>query len=66
MKNTSEEICAQLGIDEKDIKWDAIFEKDETIAGNTVTKGRILFPRLEIDKEVLELEEANNKYMQLL
>lgn len=66
MKNTSEEICKQLGIDKKDIKWDAVFEKDETIAGNTVTKGKILFPRLEIDKEVLELEEANNKYMQLL
>lgn len=66
MKNTSEEICRQLGIGEENIQWEKTFKRDETLVGNIVTKGKILFPRLEIDKELLELEKANDKYVETI
>ena len=60
MENTSIEIRRQLGITEKAL-W-----KDSKVwallsAGTKVEKGDIIFPRLDIKKELEKLEQANQK-----
>lgn len=63
MENTSTEIRRQLGITEEAIWDDAKLWNHEmsNIAGRKVNKGAVIFPRLEIEKELIRLNEANQK-----
>jgi len=54
MHSTTEEIRRQLGIDGV-VKWEDAFVFD-MINGNKVCRGDALFPRLDIEKELKELE----------
>ena len=63
MDKTSDEIRKQLGIEAQvnwnDAKtWNSI---DVNIAGNKVVKAGIIFPRLDVEKEIVRLNEANQK-----
>ena len=61
MGKTSIEIRQQLGI-KAQANWEdtKIWNSEEdSIAGNRVEKGNIIFPRLEIEKELDILEKAN-------
>jgi methionyl-tRNA synthetase len=55
MHNTSEEIRRQLGLEDIEALWDDA-KRFGSIGQTTVTKGRALFPRIEIEKELAELE----------
>ena len=64
MENTSVEIRKQLGIKEDAVWMGAKFwnlDLDINISGNKVQKGDIIFPRLDIEKELVRLNEANQK-----
>ena len=64
MENTSAEIRKQLGIKEDAVWMGAKFwnlDLDINISGNKVQKGDIIFPRLDIEKELVRLNEANQK-----
>ncbi len=56
MPNTTPEIRKQLGVSEE-FAWDecAVFGKEATY---TVCKGGIIFPRIDLEKELAELEAA--------
>lgn len=56
MPNTTPEIRKQLGISEE-LEWSesAVFGKEATY---TVCKGAIIFPRIDLEKELAELEAA--------
>lgn len=67
MEKTSVEIRKQLGITNEAVwedakTWNA---PENNIAGNNVEKGDIIFPRLEIEKELVRLNEANQKLIDL-
>ncbi len=63
MERTSKEILKQIG-QEEDICWEdsAIWGKIEP--GTKVERGKVLFPRLDIDKELERLEKANQKLIE--
>ncbi|MDD2447438.1 MAG: methionine--tRNA ligase [Tissierellia bacterium] len=66
MGETSGKIRNQLGI-KAEANWEDTKvwnSKDSNIAGNKVEKGEIIFPRLDIEKELIQLEEANQKLIQ--
>ena len=54
MHSTSKEIRKQLGMSVLEAVWEEAFTFD-AIGGAHVQKGRVLFPRLDIDKELEEL-----------
>ena len=54
MHSTSKEIRKQLGMSVLEAAWEEAFTFD-AIGGAHVQKGRVLFPRLDIDKELEEL-----------
>ena len=61
MDKTSDEIRKQLGI-ETEVNWDNAKEwnsQETSIVGNKVVKAGIIFPRLDIEKELVKLNEAN-------
>ena len=60
MEKSSIEILTQLGLDE-DIKWEDSKTWGKIELDTRVKKGEILFPRLEIKKELERLGEANQK-----
>ncbi|AKL93601.1 methionyl-tRNA synthetase MetG [Clostridium aceticum] len=63
MEATTTKIWTQLGIDkEQCTSWEdaAVFGKIPV--GTQVQRGEILFPRLEVEKEVEELEKINQAY----
>jgi methionyl-tRNA synthetase len=62
MHTTSEEMRRQLGIFDEPIVWEDAFEFGKTGTPH-VTKGRPLFPRLDIEKELAELEAAKQAQM---
>ena len=53
--NTSEKIRVQLGISDEAVEW-ADTEKFDLMQGKHVVKGEAIFPRLDIEKELAELE----------
>lgn len=58
MESTTIKIWTQLGIDEgQGTTWEDIFEFGKTPTGTKVRKGKVLFPRLDVDKEIEVLEE---------
>ena len=64
MERTSNEIRSQLGI-EGEAKWEYAKEwKAEDLVGLKVSKAKIIFPRLEIDKELEKLNKANDQLTQ--
>lgn len=58
MHTTSKEIRKQLGIWYADVAWDDAFVFD-MLEGDQVKKGNPIFPRLDIEKELAELEAMN-------
>ncbi len=63
MDKTSDEIRKQLGI-EAQVNWNDAKIWNSTniiIAGNKVVKAGIIFPRLDVEKEIVRLNEANQK-----
>ncbi len=64
MERTSKEILSQLGLDE-DINWENAKTWGKIEVGTKVKRGgEILFPRLEIEKELKRLDEANEKLIE--
>lgn len=59
MHTTSEKIRKQLGINDE-IRWEDAFIFDK-ISGLKVEKGNNLFPRIDIEKELKELESLKSK-----
>ena len=58
MNTTAKKIYAQMGIEGEELtNWESTATFGLTKPGTKVTKGEILFQRLDIDKEVAELEE---------
>ena len=58
MESTTIKIWTQLGIDEgQGTTWEDTFEFGKTPTGTKVRKGKVLFPRLDVDKEIEVLEE---------
>ena len=53
--NTSEKIRVQLGISDEAVEW-ADTKKFDLMQGKHVVKGEAIFPRLDIEKELAELE----------
>lgn len=60
MESTSRKMCQQLGLDEKEIKWENAKVNDLT-GGLKVERKEPIFPRYDIDKELKELEEIATK-----
>ena len=60
MEKTSIEICKQLGID-RNLSWEDAKVWGKIQAGTKVSRGEVIFPRLDIEKELLRLDEANQK-----
>ncbi len=58
MGKTTAGILAQLGVEPAG--WDSATAFDVLKPGTTVKKGENLFPRLDIKKELIRLDEANN------
>ena len=63
MKNTSEGIKRQLGLSEESASWEKAVEWGVTVPGQKVIKGEALFPRLDIKKELVKLNDANQALM---
>lgn len=61
MKNTSTEMVRQLGLSEESASWEKATKWGVTVVGQKVVKGEALFPRLDIKKELVRLNEANEK-----
>jgi len=57
MPQTSPKIFAQIGADESNTTWDSASVRYALKADVTVQKGEVLFPRIDIDKEVEELNK---------
>lgn len=65
MESTTIKIWTQLGIDEgQGTKWEDTFNFGKTPTGISVRKGDALFPRLDTDKEIEELENINAAYFE--
>lgn len=66
MEKTSNRIWTQLGIEEgHETTWDVVGVWGTLPVGRTVTKGVNLFPRLDIEKELIRIEEENAKFSAL-
>ncbi len=63
MEKTSVEIRKQLGLN-SEILWDDAKTWGKLEVGTKVERGNIIFPRLEIEKELVKLNEANEKLIE--
>ncbi len=63
MGRTSEEILNQIGFKEK-LDWQDTKKWGKMEAGTKLTRGKVLFPRLDIQKELKKLNEANEKLIE--
>ena len=63
MEHTSFEIAKQLGILEVQ-GWEDAQKFGGLRAGTKVCKGQSLFPRLDVDKELIKLVEENNAFIE--
>ena len=63
MENTSLEIRSQLGIEEE-AAWEETKKWGILKVGTKTAKGNIIFPRLDIEKELEKLVEANDKLIE--
>ena len=55
MPQTAPKIQAQLGLSEEDVTYESAGVWGKTPAGVTVSKGETLFPRIDVDKDIEEL-----------
>lgn len=62
LHNTSEKICEQIGVKADEFAW-ADTERFDQMAGKQVHKGAPIFPRLDIEKEIKELEAMTAEQM---
>lgn len=60
MHTTADEIRKQLGLWYSDVAWEDAFAF-EMMQGEQVKKGKAIFPRLDIEKELAELEAMKNE-----
>ena len=60
--HTSEEIRKQLGVGDEPIRWEDTLRFD-LMDGKTVRRGEAIFPRLDIEKELADLDEIQKKQM---
>lgn len=60
MDKTSTEIRKQLGLSDE-VKWEDALTWGLLKPETKIEKGQIIFPRLEIDKELVKLNDANQK-----
>ena len=64
MESTTNKIWSQIGISEgQGTTWEDTFQFGKTPVGLKVQRGEVLFPRIETEKELVELEEANQSYL---
>ena len=63
MHSTSEKMRDQLGIGDKKAVWEDAFVFD-MLDGEEVHRGEVLFPRLDVEKELKELDELKKKQME--
>jgi len=63
MHSTSEKMRDQLGIGDKKAIWEDAFVFDQ-LNGEEVHRGDVLFPRLDVEKELKELDELKKKQME--
>ena len=63
MEKTSTEIFNQIGFNHN-INWEDAKEWGIIEPGTKVKKGAVLFPRMDIEKELKKLEEANQKLIE--
>ncbi|MFO7296097.1 MAG: methionine--tRNA ligase [Clostridia bacterium] len=62
MTRTPGKICQQLGIrDESLTTWDSLAEFGKLPPGTRVQRGEVIFPRLDVEKELKELEEIQQR-----
>jgi len=61
MPGTPARIQEQLGIEADDHTWDSLKEFGRVKVGTCITKGDIIFPRLDMDKELKALEALNKE-----
>lgn len=61
MGKTSKAIFKQLGLKSKDFKWEDSKVWGKIQVNTKVERGHVLFPRLDVDKEVKRIEEENQK-----
>jgi len=65
MTRTPGKICQQLGIrDESLTTWDSLAEFGKLPPGTRIQRGEIIFPRLDVEKELKELEEIQQRAKQ--
>lgn len=65
MENTSNEIWKQLGIDKGlATTWESLSDFGRLESGLKVRKEGPMFPRLEVEKEIKKLDEANKKLIE--
>lgn len=64
MEKTSDEIFSRLGYETKDHSWEESKTWGLTPSGQKVHRGDVLFPRLDIEKELLRLNKENEKLME--
>ncbi|MBE6839354.1 MAG: methionine--tRNA ligase [Ruminococcus sp.] len=58
MPHTMPEVWKQIGAGENDVTWESAKTFGVLSATVTVTKGEVLFPRIDIDKEIEELNKV--------
>ena len=63
MESTSKEILKQIGLD-VNINWEDSKKWGKIEAGTKVKKGEVLFPRLDIEKELVRHNKANEKLIE--
>lgn len=61
LPETSEKINAQLNVEAK--TWESIASFDGTRAGTKVSKGDVIFPRIDVDKAIEELNKLKEEQM---
>lgn len=64
MGKTSDEIFSRLGYETKDHSWEESKTWGLIPSGQKVHRGDVLFPRLDIEKELLRLNKENEKLME--
>lgn len=61
LPDTSEKINAQLNVEAS--SWESIASFDGTRAGTKVNKGEVIFPRIDVDKAIDELNKLKEEQM---
>jgi len=64
MPNTMPKVWEQIGASEDDVKYEKLSTFGVLPENVTVHKGEILFPRIDVDKEIEELNEILKKNME--